>query len=132
MAPEAAGSQRRNVSHGAGQRGMLPGMPALECQNGHTVLDDSALRCPDCGTYVRTRRDPAPPYRPDPDSPAPGRLLFGSIGLAAGAGVAFVLVAEVSYQVALVLAGLIGFAAVTMWVVACVAFGVRVGLASDD
>lgn len=107
-------------------------MPALECQNGHPVLDDSALRCPDCGTYVRTRRDPASPYRPDVDSPAPARLLVGSLGLAAGAGLAFVLTAGVNYQFAVVLAGLIGFAATTMWVVACVAFGVRVGLASQD
>jgi hypothetical protein len=107
-------------------------MPTLECQNGHPVLDDSALRCPDCGTSVRTRRDPASPYRPDLDSPTPTRLLLGSLGLAAAAGLAFVLTAGISYQVAVVLAGLIGFAAVTMWVVACVAFGVRVGLASDD
>jgi hypothetical protein len=107
-------------------------MPTLECQNGHHVLDESALRCPECGTQVRTRRDPASPYRPDVDSPTPARLLFGSLGLAAGALLAFALTAGLSYEVAVVLAGLIGFAAVTMWVVACVAFGVRVGLASDD
>ena len=107
-------------------------MPTLECQNGHLVLDESAIRCPECGIYVRRRRGGPSPYRPDLDSPAPSRLLLGSMGLAAGAGVAFVLLAGVNVQVALVLAYLIGFAAVTMWVVACVAFGVRVGLASDD
>jgi hypothetical protein len=107
-------------------------MPALECQNGHRVLDESALRCPECGTYVRTRRATPSPYRPDLDSPAPARLLFGSLGLAAGAGLAFVLMAGVNYAFAVVMACLVGFAAVTMWVVACVAFGVRVGLASDD
>ena len=107
-------------------------MPALEFQNGQLVLDESALRCPDCGTYVRTRRAAPSPYRPDLDSPTPARLLLGSVGLAACAGLAFVLLAGVKVPVARVLAYLIGFAAVTMWVVACVAFGVRVGLASDD
>lgn len=107
-------------------------MLALECQNGHVVLDESALRCPDCGAYVRTRRTARPPYRPDPDSPAPARLLLASMGLAAVAGLAFVLVAGVNLQVAQVLACLIGFAAATTWMVACVAIGVRVGPASDD
>ena len=110
----------------------LPVMPALECQNGHIVIDESALRCPDCGTCVRTRRNTAKPYRPDPDSPAPHRLLLGSMGLGAGAGLTFVVTAGASYQVAVVLACLIGFAAATMWAVACVAIGVRVGLESDD
>jgi hypothetical protein len=100
-------------------------MPALECQDGHLVLDESALRCPECGTYVQTRRVSPSPYRPDRDSSTRSRLLFGSVGLAAGAGVAFVLTAGLNLQFAYVLAGLIGFAAATMWVVACVAFGVR-------
>lgn len=107
-------------------------MPALECQNGHLVFDDSALRCPECATYVRTRRETGGPYLPDVHSPAPLRLLLGSLGLGAGAGLAFVLTAGANYHLAVVLAGVIGFAAVTIWVVACVAFGVRVGLVSDD
>lgn len=107
-------------------------MPALECQNGHLVLDAFALRCPECGTSVQTRRATPSPYRPDPDSSTPSRLLFGSVGLAVGAGVAFVSTAGLNLQLAYVLSGLIGFAAATMWVVACVAFGVRVGLESGD
>lgn len=107
-------------------------MPTLECQNGHLVADESAVRCPDCGTYVRTRRPTPSSYRPDVDSPTPFRLLLGSLALAAGAGAAFVLMAGVNLQFALVLASLIGFAAVTTWVVACVAIGVRVGLATDE
>lgn len=81
---------------------------------------------------MRTRRDTARPHRLDVDSSATARLLLGSLELAAVAGLAFALTADVDYQVAVVLASLIGFAAATMWVVACVAFGVRVGLASDD
>jgi hypothetical protein len=107
-------------------------MPSLECQNGHHVHDESALRCPDCGADVRTRLDRSAPGRPDPDSRAPGRLLVGSVGLAAAAGLAFVLGAELSYQLGVVLAVLVGFPAVTMWAVACVALGVRVGLSSDE
>lgn len=107
-------------------------MPALECQNGHLVLDESAVRCPDCGTYVRARRE-APSQRwPDPDSDAPGKLLLGSLGLAALAGLAFVATAGISYPFAVALAGVIGFAATTMWIVAAVAYGVRVGLRSED
>ena len=81
---------------------------------------------------MQTRRATPSPYRPDLDSSAPSRLLLGSVGLAAGAGVAFVLTAGLNLQFAYVLAGLIGFAAATVWVVACVAFGVRVGLESGD
>lgn len=106
-------------------------MLVLECQNGHLVADESALHCPDCGADVRARRAAPPPYRPDLDSPVPARLLLGSVGMAAVSGLAFVLLAGVNVQVAQVLACLIGFAAATMWIVACVAFGVRVGLASD-
>jgi hypothetical protein len=101
-------------------------MPALECQSGHILIDESALRCPDCSTYERTVRDTAKPYRPDLDSRAPHTLLLGSMGLGASAGLAFVVTAVASYQVAVVLACLIGFAAATMWAVACVATGVSV------
>lgn len=107
-------------------------MPTLACQNGHRVTDEYATRCPDCGTAVQTRAATPSPYRPDLDSPAPARLLVGSLALAAGAGLVFMLTAGANFAFAVILAGLIGFAAVTLWAVACVAFGVRVGLASDD
>ena len=106
-------------------------MPALECENGHPVFDESALRCPDCGTYVRSRGNAPKPYPPDVDSTTPQKLLLGSLALSAGAGLAFLVTAGADYRLAVVLACLIGFAAATMWVVACVAIGVRVALRSE-
>jgi len=107
-------------------------MPALECQNGHLVTDQDAVRCPDCGSYVQSRRTGAAPYREYADPTAPWRLLFGSVGLAFCAGLVFVLFAGMDENFARVVAGLVLFGAVTMWLIGCVGIGVQVALRSDD
>lgn len=107
-------------------------MPALECQNGHVVTDQDAVRCPDCGSYVRPRPKVPAAYRPEDESAAPFMLLLLSVGVALFAGLVFVLLAGIDEGMARVVAFLILFGAATMWIVSCVAIGVRFALRSDD
>lgn len=106
-------------------------MLVLECKNGHRASDPDTVRCPECGEYVKTRRFGPSQQRPITQLTAPAGLLLGGVVLAFVAGLVFMLAAG-NNQFGVVVAGLMGFVAATLWMIGCVAVGVRVGLAHDD
>ena len=125
LAPVSSPARLPDAAPGLRQ---TPVMAILECTNGHGVGDPRAARCPDCGARVRRSAGPDPVARPAPvgadgagaggDLPQPrGRVAAGGVGrwwvgpLASG--------------------GSLGVAASTLWLVGCIAMGVRVGTQHD-
>ncbi len=102
-------------------------MTLLECKNGHLVSNPDAIRCPECNEYVRQRSAPSA-LRETP--PASGLsqgmfLVYAGPGLAVLAGI--ILAISQGNGFGMFLAAVAGFAASTIWLIGCIAVGVRIG-----
>ena len=102
-------------------------MTLLECKNGHIVSDPEAIRCPECNEYVH-QKSTSSTYRATPPSPGMSQgmfLVYAGAGLAVLAGI--ILWISQGNGFGVFLAAVAMFAASTMWLIGCIAVGVRMG-----
>lgn len=103
-------------------------MAMVECTNGHSVGDPRAARCPDCGARVRRSASPGPGGSTGRLSEPMALVLGGAVlGLVA----VLLLAASGGGGLGLLLGWVVGVAASTLWLVGCIAMGVRVGTQHD-
>jgi hypothetical protein len=103
-------------------------MAMLECTNGHSVGDPRAACCPDCGASVRRSAGPGSGGSATRLS-EPMALVLGGVLLGLVAGL--LLAASGGGGLGLLLGWMVGVAASTLWLVGCIAMGVRVGTQQD-
>ena len=102
-------------------------MTLLECKNGHLVRDPEAIRCPECNEYVRQKSAPGA-FRETPPATGPSQgmsLVYAGAGLAVLAGIILAIAQGNGFGI--FLAAVAMFAASTMWLIGCIAVGVRIG-----
>jgi len=99
-----------------------------ECTNGHSVGDPRAARCPDCGAGVRRSASPGSGGSTTRLS-EPMALVLGGVVL--GLVAVLLLAASGGGGLGLLLGWMVGVAASTVWLVGCIAMGVRIGTQHD-
>ena len=103
-------------------------MAMVECTNGHSVGDPRAARCPDCGAGVRRSASPGSGAATTRLSEPMALVLGGAVlGLVA----VLLLAASGGAGLGLLLGWGVGVAASTLWLVGCIAMGVRIGTQHD-
>ena len=100
-------------------------MAILECTNGHDIDDARAARCPDCGAGVR-RSAGAGPGGSTTRMSEPMALVLSGVVLFLVAGL--LLAVSGGGGLGLLVGWVAGIAASTLWLVGCIAMGVRVGM----
>lgn len=103
-------------------------MAIRECTNGHSVGNPGAARCPECGARVHGSASPGSGGSTTRLS-VPMVLVLGGVLLGLVAGL--LLAASGGGGLGLLAGWLVGAAASTLWLVGCIALGVRVGTQPD-